>query len=48
MAVDLNEYMVQYYSVQKRYFRAIKLQFIVKIWHHNVGTWHYNVTDLEI
>ena len=25
---------VQYYSVQKRYYRTIKFQFNVKIWHN--------------
>ena len=27
-------------SVQKRYYRTTKLQFNVKIWHHNIGTLH--------
>ena len=44
MSVDLHAYMVKYYSVQKLYYRTIKLQFNVKIWHHTVGTLHYNVT----
>ena len=44
MSIDLHTYMVQYYSVQKRYYRTIKLLFNVKIWHHNVGTLHHNVT----
>ena len=44
MSVDLHAYMVQYYGVQKPYYRAIKLQFNVKIWHHNVSTLHYNFT----
>ena len=44
MSVDLHAYMVQYYGVQKRYYRTIKLQFNVEIWHHNVGTLHYNAT----
>ena len=44
MSVDLHAYMVQYSSVQKRYYKTMKLQFNVKIWDHNVGTLHYNVT----
>ena len=38
MAVDLHAYMAQYYSVHKLCYETIKLQFNVKIWHHNVGT----------
>ena len=44
MSVGPHAYMVQYYSVQKRYYRTIKVQFNVKIWYHNVGTLHYIVT----
>ena len=48
MSVDLRVFMVQYYSVQKRCYRTIKLEFNVKIWYHNVGTLHYNVTIMMV
>ena len=38
MSVDLYEDIVQYYNVQKLYYRTIKLQFYVETWLHNVGT----------
>ena len=38
MSVDLHAYILQYYSVQKLYYRTLKLQFNVKILHHNAGT----------
>ena len=40
----IHAYVVQYSSVQELYYSTIKLQFNVKIWHHNAGTCHYNVT----